>query len=75
VTPHRSCVGAHARACAGWCERSTAGYTVAVDRFGKVARAVGHVIAAIAVGLLDLGETPWLRKKVEKENDQIGRLI
>lgn len=32
-------------------------------------------LAAVILGLLDLGETRWLRKKVDAENEKVGRLI
>jgi hypothetical protein len=37
--------------------------------------AIGHLIAAVVVGLLDLGKTRWLRKKLDEESEQVGRLI
>lgn len=46
-----------------------------MHRIGKILGTIAHVIAAIAAGVLDLGETRWLRKKLDEEDDQVGRLI
>jgi hypothetical protein len=51
------------------------GYASHVNRVGKILRTMGHLVAAMVVGLLDFGETRWLRKRLDDEDDQVGRLI
>ena len=38
-----------------------------MDRIGKFTSTIGHLIAAVVVGLRDIGDTPWLRAKLNEE--------
>jgi hypothetical protein len=51
------------------------GTPLTMNRTGKIVGTIWHLIAATVLGLLDIGDTPWLRKELEEEGDQVGRLI
>ncbi len=46
-----------------------------MKRIGKAVITVARILAAVLVGLLGGGDTPWLRKKVEEEDEQTGKLV
>jgi hypothetical protein len=41
---------------------------------GRVIVGVGHAVALLVAAVIG-GTTPWLRKKLQKEDDEVGRLI
>jgi hypothetical protein len=40
-----------------------------------MAHPIGHLIAAVLAGRLDIGATSWLRKKLDEVEREVGRLI
>lgn len=45
-----------------------------MKRLGRVMAGVGHTLALLVAGVIGAGTTPWLLKKLEQEDEEVGRL-
>ena len=41
----------------------------------RVINVVGHTVVPLVAVVIGAGTTPWLLKKLQREDDEVGRLI